>query len=427
MRALLYADAMNPEMSSEPGFVFQTVRSIVDNVDEAVVATQVRNREAIERVGIGKADIVYLDTEYIARPIWKLSSALRLNTANLTAVKYPVQVAFERALWKHFGNDLQAGRFDILHRVGPISATLPSPLAKWSSANFVIGPINGGLPYPPGFRDLMRREGEMIRHVRKLHRLLPYVGATYRNAAAILAGFEHTIRELPPGHTDRVFDFAEVGADPEMFHPRERSDTSDDRLVFFMAGRMVPFKCMDVAVKAVAQSPLLRSHRLVIAGDGPERTALESIVQQERLEDCVEFLGWTAKEEVANQMGQADAFVFPSIRDSGAGVIAEAMMSGVPSVVVNYGPGEHLIDNASGIRVPLGNRDDHISSFKMAMEKLVEDQALRKTMGQSAHERALSYLTWDARAKRIVEVYRWVNGIRTDRPLGLFENDLLTR
>ncbi|MEM9739550.1 MAG: glycosyltransferase family 4 protein [Pseudomonadota bacterium] len=420
MRVLLYADAMNPDLPSEPGVIFNTARSLVDQVDEAVVVTQIRNREAIDRAGFSHAEIVYLDTEYIARPVWKISSALRLNTANLAAVKYPVQFAFERELWKRFGSDLKTGRFDILHRVGPISSALPSPLARWSPVPFVIGPVNGGLQYPESFKDVMRREGEWLRYIRNSYKILPYARTTYTQAAAILAAFDHTIETLPAGNEDRIFDFPEVGADPDVFGSNaEIRHSTAERLTFLFAGRLVPFKCADVAVQAFAQSPLLQKHRLVIAGDGPERSALEQLVARHSLQECVEFLGWTEKHVVAQYMQSANVFVFPSIRDAGAGVIAEAMMAGLPSVVVGYGPGRHLLDDRSGIRVPLGTRGDHIEGFKTAMETLAQDKDLCAAMGHAARLRALENLTWDVRAQRIAEVYRWVTGACDKRPAGL--------
>lgn len=420
MRVLLFSDAMNPELPSEPGVAFNTARSIIDHVDEAVVVTQVRNREAIERVDMGGARVEFLDTEYIARPIWKVSKALRLNTASLTAVKYPVQYAFERELWKLFGDDLEHGRFDILHRVAPISSALPSPLASWSKTPFVIGPVNGALPYPPEFQDVLRREGEWLRHIRGGYRLLPHAVSTYSKAKAILAAFDHTIAALPPGNNDRIFDFPEVGADPTQFaHTGPRPDK--DRLEFLFVGRLVPFKCADVAISAFAESPTLRKHRLVFAGDGPERAALEKLVAEKNLGDCVEFLGWTEKAEVGRRMQSADVFVFPSIRDAGAGVMAEAMMAGLPSVVVAYGPGKHLVTPECGIQIPLGSRADHAEGFRVAMEQLADSKERRLAMGDAAHERAMSYLSWDARAKRIVDVYRWVTGEQANRPKGLLD------
>lgn len=422
MRVLLYSEAMNPDLASEPGVAFNTARSIVDQVDEAVVATQIRNKDAIERVGMGKAEVVYFDTEYIARPIWKISRALRLKTANLTAFQYPVKYAFERELFKRFGDDLKSGKFDILHRIAPISSAVPSPIASWSETPFVIGPVNGALPYPPAFQDVLRREGEWLRYVRGASQWLPHAKTTYSRAKAILAAFDHTIDALPPGNTERVFNYPEVGADPLQFaHPGPRPER--DRLEFLFVGRLVPFKCTDVAISAFANSPILRQHKLVIAGDGPERATLESLVAKHDLGDSVEFLGWTEKAEIGRRMQQSDVFVFPSIRDAGAGVIAEAMMAGLPSVVVDYGPGKHLITPGSGIQVPLGTRDDHTTSFQTAMERLAADKAERDRMGNAAHARAMSYLSWEARAKRIVEIYHWALGRQAQRPSDLFSQE----
>lgn len=422
MRALLYADAMNPEHASEPGVTFHTARALVDQLDAAVVVTQIRNKDAIDKVGMGKAEVVYLDTEYIARPIWKISRALRLNTANLAAIKYPVQVAFERELWKRFGPELKAGRFDILHRLGPISSALPSPLTSWSPVPVVVGPVNGGLAYPPAFRDLIRREGEWLRHVRNAYKLLPYTTSTYSKAAAILAAFDHTIDTLPPGNGDRIFDFPEVGAAPELFAAQsDRAPKQGDRVDFFFAGRLVPFKCADVAIRAFAGSDMLRQHRLIIAGDGPERAKLEALVAEHGLDHCVTFLGWAEKQVVADYMQSSDVFVFPSIRDAGAGVIVEAMMSGIASVVVDYGPGAHLLDETSGIRIPLGTREDHVAGFRAAMERLARDPEACTRMGQAARTRAMTHLSWEARARHMLDIYAWVAGQREDRPAGLLD------
>lgn len=420
MRVLLYADDCNPLMPSEPSVAFNTIRSVVNHLSGAVVATQIRNREAIEDVGMGDAEVVYLDTEYIARPVWKITSALRLGTASRAASKYPVQVAFERELHKRLGDDILSGRFDIIHRVGPISSALPSPMAKWTTTPFIVGPVNGGLAYPPKFGDVLRREGEWLRYVRQAYRLLPYATSTYRRASAILAAFPHTIEKLPAGLDAKIIDFPEVGADPGRFPYRPRN-ASKARLEFLFVGRLVPFKCADVAILAFANSDRLRQHRLIVVGDGPERARLEALVHEHRLEDCVTLAGWKSQAEVGELMASADVFAFPSIRDAGAGVLAEAMMSGLVPVVVDYGPGRHLVDDSSGVRIALGDREDHVRGFRDAMEKLVADPDRRIAMAEAAHARALQRLSWDARALKILDIYRWVLGQSTEKPLGLLE------
>lgn len=418
MRVLLYADACNPNFTSEPLIAYNTCRSISEHVDEAVVVTQVRNREAISEHGMGGAEVVYLDTEYIARPISRLSLSLRLGTANGTVAQYPVAYAFERELWKRFGPDLRAGRFDILHRIAPVSSALPSPLASWSPVPFVIGPINGGLPYPKGFEETLRKEGEWLRYMRGAYKWLPYVSGTFQNAAAILAAFDHTIATLPRGHEDKIFNFPENGASLGQFGTEGQREWSD-QLTFMFVGRLVPFKCADVAIAAFAKSDLLRRHRLLIVGDGPERPNLEAMVADNGLGDCVTFCGWRPQAEVAEMMKAAHAFVFPSIRDSGAGVVIEAMMAGLANVGIDYGPTKDYISDDCGIRIPLGTRGDHTEGFRVAMERLAQEPELCQRMGRASHQRAVENFSWDVRARRIIEIYRWVLKERTDKPPGL--------
>jgi glycosyltransferase involved in cell wall biosynthesis len=250
--------------------------------------------------------------------------------------------------------------------------------------------------------------------------VLPYATSTYRRASAILAAFPHTIEKLPAGLDAKIIDFPEVGADPQRFPYRPR-DATKRRLDFLFVGRLVPFKCADVAILAFARSGSLRQHRLIVAGDGPERAKLEGLIRAHGLEDCVSLTGWKSQEEVGELMATADVFAFPSIRDAGAGVLAEAMMSGLVPVVVDYGPGRHLVDDSSGVRVELGNREDHINGFRTAMEELVADPSRRVAMSEAAHIRAHQRLSWNARALKILEVYRWVLGETKTKPLGLLE------
>src|SRR4029079_16317838 len=110
MRVLLLADLCNPDWPSLPVVACNTARSIADHAD-AVVVTQVRNRENLERVGgVGRAEVVYLDTEKVAAPIYKLAVALRRGTSTgwtlQMAMDYPSYVAFELAAWRRFRGEL---------------------------------------------------------------------------------------------------------------------------------------------------------------------------------------------------------------------------------------------------------------------------------------------------------------------------------
>jgi glycosyltransferase involved in cell wall biosynthesis len=418
MRVLLLADNCNPDWPSLPVVGYKLCRALGDHV-EAVLATHVRNRPAIERDGAGHCAVEYIDNEYIARPMSKLATVLRggdtVAWTTSIAMGYLPYLAFEKQVWRRFGKDLRAGRFDLVHRVTPMSPTLPSVMAGKSPVPFVLGPLNGGLRWPPGFGRELAREREWMSFVRGGARCLPYYGSTYRKSAAILAGFRHTIEDLPPGCRDRVIDFPEVGIDPQLFSAPEGRPPGDRR-TFLYVGRLVPYKCPDVAIEAFAASPSLRQHRLLLLGEGPERPALEALIRERGLEGCVELLGNRPQAEVGRLMREADVFVFPSIRELGAGVVVEAMACGLACVVVDYGAPGSLIGEGRGVRVPLGTKPELILGFTRALEELAKSPETIARLGAAARDHAVSSYTWDSKARAITEVYRWALGQRADKP-----------
>ena len=417
MRVLILADDCNPDWPSLPVVGYKFARAIANHAD-VVVATQVRNKPNIQRDGMGKAEVVYLDTEKIAAPIHNLAVMLRGGTTTgwtiQMAVNYPSYLAFEFAVWKHFQQDLRSGQFDVVHRITPMSPTLPSPMAQWSPVPFLLGPLNGNLPWPKYFTAELSREREWLSSLRNFYKFLPYYRATYNRSAGILAAFDHTIADLPASVQSKTINFPEVGIDPELFTLPNRSKQKQMTILF--VGRLVPYKLPEVVVRAFAASPILQQHRLVIVGEGPETPRLESIVEEQGLSGCVELTGKKSQAEVGELMRQAEIFAFPSIRELGAGVVVEAMACGMACVVVDYGGPATLIKPEWGIKVPIGDLDHLVKRFTEELEQLVTDPDRVERLGLAAHQHAMTNYTWDAKAKMVSEIYNWVTGSREVKP-----------
>jgi glycosyltransferase involved in cell wall biosynthesis len=408
IRALILADDCNPEWPSLPVVGYKAARSIADHA-EVTVATHVRNRPNIDKVGFGRARVEYVDNEYIARGLYKLNTWLRGGTevgwTTNIAMNYPSYLAFEWEVWRRFGSAIKAGQFDVVHRITPMSPTLPSPIARESRVPFILGPLNGGLPWPESYASERDREKEWLVKLREAYRFLPFYRSSYEKSAAILAAFSHTIKDLPPQARERAINFPEVGIDPELFRaPPERKG---ERLTFLFAGRLVPYKLPGIAVECFAESAELRGHRLLIVGDGPERESMQATITQHGLEGCVQMLGKKPQSEVAELMRQSDVFVFPSIRELGAGVVVEAMASGLCVVAADYGGPRELLAGGRGVKVPLGPRQQLVKDFTRELEKIARDPKLARDYGERGRKYALENLTWDIKAQRTVEVYRW--------------------
>jgi glycosyltransferase involved in cell wall biosynthesis len=425
LRVLLLADDCNPEWPSLPVVGYKAARAIADYAD-VTVATHVRNRPNLEKAGFGRAKVEYIDNEYVAGAMYKLNTWLRggnqVGWTTHIAMNYPSYLAFEWEVWRRFRGALESGQFDVVHRLTPMSPTLPSPIASVCPVPFVLGPLNGGLPWPADYAPERAREKEWLVRLREVHRFLPFYRSTYQNSAAILAAFRHTAHDLPESAQQRIVNFPEVGVDAELFHPASQRTIArkSSRLTFLFAGRLVPYKLPGVAVECFARSSALRAHRLLIVGDGPEREALEHKVNDARLGNSVQILGQRSQAEVGDLMRQSDVFVFPSIRELGAGVVAEAMASGLCCAAVDYGgPGE-LLANGRGVTVPLGPPEALTRDFTRALEALAAAPEEARARGEQARHYARSMLTWDTKAQLTLDVYQRVLDGRT-LPVAPFE------
>ena len=419
-RVLLVAEAANPEWTSVP-LVGWSHCAALKAITDAHVVTQVRNREAFERAGWREGeDFTAIDSELVASTLYRLETLVRKTTGigwtfstALASASYP---EFERKLWKRFGPAIRAGEYDLVHRVTPLSPTIPSimlaPRLAAAGVPFLWGPINGGVAWPQGFRDVQRAEGEWLAYVRGAHRFLPGYRRTRRHAAAILVGSMATWDQLE-GHHGRCVYIPENAVDPSRFTERAAPYAGEPLRVAFV-GRLVPYKGADMLIEAAA--PLVKAGRLTldIIGDGPEMERLRALRTPE-LEAGVELPGFVPHTELQARLARAHVLGFPSVREFGGAVALEAMALGVVPVVVGYAGPNELVSDATGIRVPVGPRASIVAGFRRTFEELLAAPERLAEMAAAGRRRVEEQFTWEAKARQTLEVYRWVLG-RRDKP-----------
>ncbi len=420
-RVLLIAEAANPDWVSVPLVGWSHAEALAASGNVHLV-TQLRNRDAIVARGWREGvEFTALDSESFSRPLWHLDRALRdgagLGWSVSTALASLSYYYFEHLLWERFGDEIEAGEFDVVHRLTPLSPTIPSIVAsrcKAAGVPFVLGPLNGGVPWPRQFRDVQRKEGEWLSYVRDVYKLLPGYRSTRDDAAAIIAGSEATLEQLPDHVRARCVYIPENAVDPRRFTRRVEGEVGSPLRVSFV-GRLVPYKGADMLIEAAA--PLVREGkvRLDIIGDGPELPRLLALREELGVERGVELPGWVAHEAVQDRLVESDVFAFPSVREFGGGVVLEAMALGVVPVVVDYAGPRELVTDDCGYRIPLGTREELIARLRERLESWVEDPSEIRPMGARARERALTLYSWEEKARQTRRVYDWVLG-RGEKP-----------
>jgi len=410
MKILLLAEACNPAWASLPGFSYSLANSIAKQVD-VVLVTHIRNKKDISKIDAHQfKEVIYIDNEYIASPLYKFSLLLKKigigGFMTSMALKYPANIAFEYEVYKKFKNRLQNKEFDFIHRVSPVSPTVPSPIAKWAQTPFIYGPINGALPWPKQYKEEIKKEREILIHIRNFYKYLPYYKSSFAHATKILAAFKHVEKDVPLSEHHKIIKFNELGVDTELYKPNPKKDKERASCQFLFVGRLVPYKCAHVVISAFIKSVELRNkHQLNIVGDGPERESLQKLIDDNKLNKCIKILGWKNQTEVAQYMADSDVFVFPTIREVGGNVILEAMSAGLPSIVPNYGGPSELIDDSTGIQIPLADKNEFLQSYIKAMELLATDTKLRNTLASNARKVALEKHSWPMKGKQMEIIY----------------------
>ncbi len=417
LRLLVIAEACNPEWTSVPLVGYNFVRALAERDDlKITLATHPRNRAQLEKDPItAMAEIVYPNNDYVAGTLYRLAQLLRGDrgkgwTTN-TAFASIAYLFFEYELHKLVRARLRAGEFDAIHRVTPVTPTVGSPLASWTHVPMILGPLNGGLPWPPEFPTLRKQENEFLVPLRKIYRLMPYYGATYRRIRAAVAGSQHTASEVPASFKGKKFLLPENGVDPTKFEISDEWTPPPGRFRFVTVGRLVPYKGLWLTLAAMRDSELLKTCDLAVIGDGPDREKLERMAADYGLGGCVKMLGQLDQKTMSAEMRSSQCFVFPSLREFGGGVVIEAMASGLPSIVVDYGGPRDLIDAGSGILIPMCPESEMVPALREAMERVVGDHDLCRRLARSAAERIRTEFTWDVKAEKLRGIYREVVGI----------------
>jgi glycosyltransferase involved in cell wall biosynthesis len=411
LRVLVLAPFCDPDAVSMPYVTYSHAAALAQLHDVTlVVGAPVEDKVRRAKAPFRSIEVVRIPLlERIHAWIFRRVLKSNFDTQMLTVLGYPSSLAFEWRAWRQLRQRILVGEFDVVLRLLPMSPVVSSPFAfflRKGPIPFVIGPLNGGLPWPPGFTQL-ESQREWVARFRDLYRYFPFARSTYRDAAAIIAASSQTCSEFAT-YRDKLFFVPEPGIASSLCFDDTRNPATGAKLELIFVGGLVPRKACDLALRAAA--PILQKGlaRFTVVGDGPERPRLEQLVKSLGIEGAVSFRGWLKHSETLSHLRSADVFVFPSLRDNGAGVVFEALACGAVPLVVDFGGPGDIVHPAVGYKAPITNESDIVAHLENALTELAHNRDLLERLRQQGMAYARERLTWDAKAQDTTKVLHWV-------------------
>ena len=165
-------------------------------------------------------------------------------------------------------------------------------------------------------------------------------------------------------------------------------------------GRLDEQKAYDVLVRALPELPDVTA---VIVGEGSERDRLAELAHGLGVSERLVLTGWSA--EARRHLTTFDVFVLPSRFEGLPLVLIEAMLAGLPVVATDVGGvAEVVVDGTTGILV----EPEDPAGLARAVETLVQDAELRRTMGDRGRRRARELFTVELMVSRYEALYHEV-------------------
>ncbi len=189
------------------------------------------------------------------------------------------------------------------------------------------------------------------------------------------------------------------GVDTDLFKPEPRHE--ENTPFTFVIVKSLEHLCgIDLALRGLAQ--LEHNVRLVVVGLGTQEAELKELAQSLGIGDRVVFRGWLDNSQVPALLNESDCLLNLSRREGFGVCIVEAMACGVPVIATRTHGAEELIESGQdGLLVPV----DGLPETVKAMNTVIQNEQLRRTIAQNGLSKAREHYTWQECVRRMIDVY----------------------
>ena len=207
-----------------------------------------------------------------------------------------------------------------------------------------------------------------------------------------------------------------AGVDLDLFHPSDREearrelDLEEYRRVLLFAGRLQPFKGLELLLHAMTYLPNHGTTRLLVVGGNAGKTdelmKMNSLVNELGIRSMVGFVGAVEHDKMPTFYNAADICIVPSYHESFGMVAVEALASGTPVVASRVGGLATIVkDGETGYL--FDGRSPEVLAIYLCL--LMSENEIRESMAGAARQSVIKY-NWASTANGLVRLYRELSG-----------------
>lgn len=314
-------------------------------------------------------------------------------------------------------------KIDIIHHITLGDFRIIGKMSKINS-NFIFGPL-GGAQYIPKSLSHYARGHKLQELFRKVVNSSRKFDNGYKRALKktkkIFCANEETLLFMQSFKQaqNKCSLLTENGVNLEKLGTYKAKENSGEIKIIWL-GRIVYRKGIELLIDSVKYIETEKKFSIYIYGndEGNEVEKLEKKCKDLGIKNQIHFEGKVNFEEIDQIYQNADFFVFPSLRETTGTVIFEAMSHGLPIVGLNQNGLKLIASNESAILVDLKS-ENVPKMLGQAIQKLIEDDELRKKMSKNAFMEIQKY-TWEKKIMDTLEIY---NEILKNDNGGNYEKD----
>lgn len=413
LRVLIAAEHASARFGGEAALPLHYFRVMRKRGIAVWLVTHARTRVELAALYPNDDHILYIEDTAWHRAMWRIGSRLPDAISYFTTgflSRLSTQVSQRRLIHRL----VQEQGINVVHQPMPVSPREPSMLYGFG-VPVVIGPMNGGMDYPPAFR---RKRGLVERALlgagRASATLLNALMPGKRHSTILLVANRRTRNALPGGVCDAVFEVVENGVDLTLWQaPSGGHNTlQGDATTFVFMGRLVEWKAIDLLLRAFASARARAPMRLWILGDGPERVRLEVLAaglgvagESSDAIGSAHFAGWLSQTACVQALSEADCLVLPSLLECGGAVVLEAMSMAKPVIATAWGGPLDYLDQTCGVLVAPDSRNAIVDGFASAMVALAQSASTRRRLGEAGLTKVRNEYDWEMKVDQVLRLY----------------------